>query len=561
MTALYQLFLILKSVVLLLIAICSIFLLCKSYLNSNWESYRSVGFSQKMRCSALDGRYSVSDTKAYYTPSQYVNLSLVYSLSSKMRDVCFDEQDLSNCALILNIFTANELTSSKMDDYFGDDRNYFDYSYWIIVLSALAFIFAIVFEREYLQRNTDPSNVIFMTKLNLAICLVTAALSFASASKFATITAIECPILQNPSSIVPFDKVDFCIRLSGCNGVLKAVVNPDDALFRNYQEVFLFLATSLIAFTVLQIIMLSRSLETVNETVFPEVEIRITGSSVTDRRVTLLEELRAAARLAIEYRPIRINQEILSRNWREIPHHKLYNSIKYSGECSICLIPLCLGKGITNGGCWKSTSQDNLDAPDIFPEFALPICSLESQTQDDAQTDALTPLLSDSPLATARKQPRVKVRSRRESTAMPRWEASSNLITVRSFNQIDNALMGPCQSILVNDEEGRRAHPDAGENSNTATETDSDTSALQGPLAQPLTTPHFHFMSRQPSAAVSFPTSQFATPRATPSEAAVVEAPCGHAFHKSCLLEWATLRTSCPICRLELIGVSEDYLV
>lgn len=561
MTALYQLSLILKSLVLFLIAICSIFLLCKSYLNSNWESYRSVGFSQKLRCSALDGRYSVSDTKAYYTPSQYVNLSLIYSQSSKMRDVCFDEQDLSNCALILNIFTENELTSSKMDAYFGDDKNYFDYNYWMIILSTLAFIFTIVFEREYLQLNTDPSNMIFMTKLNFAICQVTAALTFASASKFATITAVECPTVQNPSSIAPFDEVDFCTRLSGCNGVVKSVVNPDDALFRNYKEVFLSLAISLIVFTVLQIIVLRRSRSTVNQTVSPEVEIRITGSSVTDRRVTLLEELRAAARLAVEFRPIRINQEILSRNWREIPHNKLYTSTKYSGECSICLIPLCVGKGITHGGCWKSTSQDNLDAPDVVQEGSLPICSLESQTQDDAQTDALTPLFSDSPPATARKHPRVNMRSRRESAATPRWEASSNLITVRSFYQVDNALMGPCQSILVNDEEGWRADPDASGHSNTATETGSDISALPGPLAQPLTTPLFHFMSRQPSAAVSFPTSQFATPRATPSEAAVVEAPCGHAFHKSCLLEWATLRTSCPVCRLELLGVSEVYLV
>lgn len=554
MTALFRFSLMLKSLVLLSIATCSIFLLCKSYLNSNWKIYRSVGFSQKMRCTALNARYSVSDTKAYYKPSLYVDLPLVYVQSSNTRDVCFDEKDLSNCALILNVFTENDFTSRKMNEYFGDSRKYFDYSYWIIITSIVAFIFAIVFEREYLRRNTDPSNVIFMTKLNLAFCLVTAALSFVSACRFSTITAMECSSLQNPSTVMPLDEVDFCIRLSECNGVVKSVINTDDTLFRYYQEVFLFLAISLTLSSVLQIIVQRRIRATINQAVSPEVEVRTISSSVSDRRVTLLEELRAAARLAIEHRPLHICQEILCKNWKQIPHHKLCNSIKFSGECSICLNPLHMRKGITNGGYWRSTSLETHDGSVMPAEVLHPVCSLESQTRDDAQADSHTPLLPDSPLTNARQHPSAKVRSRRGSASMQRWEAN-NSATSRSFSQFDNPSIGSCQ----HEEDGWHAYSDASGHNSAATDNDSVASALSGSRVHSSQSPHL--ISKQSSNAVSFQNSHFATPRATPSDAAVVEAPCGHAFHKSCLLEWASQRTSCPICRSELLGVSEVYLV
>jgi RING-H2 zinc finger domain len=558
MTALYRFSLMLKSFLLLTIAACSTFLLCKSYLNSNWESDRSVGFSQKTRCDALDARYSVSDTKAFYTPSLYVNLPLVYVQPHKTRDVCFDEQDLSNCALILNIFTENEFTSRKMNEYFGDNRKYFDYNYWIIITSIMAFIFAIVFERENIQLNTDHRNVIFMARLNLALCLVTAVLSFVSACKFSTITLMECSTLQNPSTIMPFDKVDFCIRLSGCNGVVKSVVNPDDSLFRNYQQVFLLLSILLTLSSVLQIIIQRRIRGAIDQAVSPEVDVRTIGSPVPDRPVTLLEELRAAATLAVEYRPIHICQEILSKNWKQIPLHKLYTSIKFGGECTICLNPLRLGKGMTNGGCWRSTSADTPDDTLISADILYPICLLESKTRDDSQTDSNTPLLSDSPLTSARQHPRIKVRSRRDSAATPRWEAN-NLVVTRSFNLADNPPTVSTQSLLVNEEDRWRAHPEASGHNGIATDNESVADALPGSLARSSTLPLF--MSKHSPDAVSFSTSQFATPRATPSEAAVVEATCGHTFHKSCLLEWATQRTTCPICRSELLGVSEVYLV
>jgi RING-H2 zinc finger domain len=556
MTALYRISLILKSFLLLAILTCSTFLICKSYLSSNWESYRYVGFSQKMRCDALDAIYSVSDTKAYYTPSSYVNLPLVYVQAHKTRDVCFDEKELSNCALILNIFTQNEFTSRKMNEYFGNDRKYFDCSYWIVLTSTMAFIFAIVFEREYLQLNTDHRNVIFMAKLNLALCLVTAVLSFASACKFSTITSMECSTLQNPSTIMPFDEVDFCIRLSGCNGVVKSVINPDDYLFRNYQQVFLLLSISLTLSSVLQVIIQCRIRGTNDQAVTPEVEVRIIGSPVPDRPVSLLEELRAAATLAVEYRPVHICHEILSKNWKKISIHQLYSSTKFGGECTICLNPLRMGKGMTNGG--RSTSVDTPDDTLISADILYPIGLFESKSRDDSQTDSSTPLLSDSPLNSARQHPRINVRSRRGSAGTPRWEANNSVLT-RSFNLADNSHIVSIQSLLVNEEDGWRAHPEASGHNSTATDNESIAGSSPGSLAQSSTLPRIIWKHSQD--AVSFPTSQFTTPRATPSDAAVIEAPCGHAFHRSCLLEWATQRTTCPMCRSELLGASEVYLV
>ena len=53
-------------------------------------------------------------------------------------------------------------------------------------------------------------------------------------------------------------------------------------------------------------------------------------------------------------------------------------------------------------------------------------------------------------------------------------------------------------------------------------------------------------------------TSNCYTPRrSTPTHSAVVEAPCGHTFHKSCLIEWSMLHSTCPICRADLDGTSD----
>ena len=51
-------------------------------------------------------------------------------------------------------------------------------------------------------------------------------------------------------------------------------------------------------------------------------------------------------------------------------------------------------------------------------------------------------------------------------------------------------------------------------------------------------------------------TSNCYTPRrSTPTHSTVVEAPCGHTFHKSCLIEWSMLHSTCPVCRADLDGV------
>lgn len=39
----------------------------------------------------------------------------------------------------------------------------------------------------------------------------------------------------------------------------------------------------------------------------------------------------------------------------------------------------------------------------------------------------------------------------------------------------------------------------------------------------------------------------------------VVELPCAHSFHRSCIIQWATAHDSCPVCRAQLDPPDEQH--
>ena len=509
----------LKLTVLAAVTSCSITYQIKSSLSFEWRDDRYTGIAQDGYCLSSSGDYHVQRDEVISGSSASIYLPLVFiSKDSQTRTACFEISNLTQFASALRSALFDDGAIDKLVAQFIDTRELYLYNLWIIVLSLASIFLDILFERKRITMFENPNQATFIRRLNSLICFSIAGLLITSGYSSTNLTVMDCSkLLESSLADVKIKEITaFCNILSDSNAVVMSVFNPLDTFIQNYGKVLYFLSILLVFSVLFQelikeigqrcIARVIQPLDIASE--FLDLEgLQARTASEADGTLSLLEELRAAATLAVENREDGAGRGREAKNCKTIPASSVPDENIARGNCSICLTSLFMRR-------WHS----NMHGDSIYRDEITSYLDGNQGYSDDVGSL----LLFDASFSTLSHSSKDTIRSRR--TPSNRRHYRSNIVNIPDLVppmfpavQSDPELVEICRN---------------GQNSNSDPNGGSKIN--------------------------SFETTNTATPRATPSETTVVEAPCGHLFHKSCLREWTAHRSTCPVCRSELLAVSVD---
>ena len=629
----------LKSSVLFVILVCSVKLQISSFSTNYWAESRSVGYSQRDQCTGSNP-YDVIDQLTIISSTLSFSSPLVYRVSDTLHtsDLCFSDTGLSKCAPIFNSALFSGISAEDLNQFYPNTKVIFRYNAWIILLSTVSLLVSFISER---QRGTIYSNAnksVVVMRIAYLVSFVVLVLLIASAASFTTIVQENCSaVAVGQSAFKQADIVTFCGGLNDCDAVIKSVLTSDDYLLVHYVDgayvlsVVLILACAYHFFTG-QLLRGQPS----NRFTYPvggeDEDIELSNAENPDQaEASLLDELRAAATLAVQNGTARAGREKMAEGWKMIPHHSLSHLDSFNSHCTICLtalFPMAPGSSDKKLATSRRNSKEDLEkafgmlrsrhSSDKFHQndprckAVTDLSAIENiltnekpdgmvydGTEVDSAGQRLLPdisvrlsshhhrdLIPDS-IRSSKKSSNTSSNSisrnisrnmsrsmslvdslipsfiRRSTSGVTSGKISANnelagyVTPTKSSGQPDEGYVGSVGVIVSNLPRGNFRNEQS-VSAMYAIRTLECSSVYDDGQNSSITSPYFFFNNNSASLTNS---PQYTPRRSTPSEVTVVEVPCGHLFHKSCLLEWTTLHETCPICRgsLEIEPDSASY--
>jgi hypothetical protein len=224
----------LKPILLAIIAIFFLTIKIRFYVTDNFASSRTVGLINDGLCETSLASFEIKNFPI--SDTVYAYIPVIRSLSP-VRKSCVIESNLDRC---LDFFKALDddqkalYTEKLISDRVGrKDDNYLPYDVWIVIFSLLSFWITIMFDYAYVSicNRFNQSDIKNIKRLNICfgICLI--AFLITTSYSYSTISELSCG-----EHYLPYDETDtFCDIVSESYINFASMIIPDDFLTRNIE--------------------------------------------------------------------------------------------------------------------------------------------------------------------------------------------------------------------------------------------------------------------------------------------------------------------------------------
>ena len=574
----------LKLFNLIAVAVFYVYLGIRSIASSNWDKSRAVGFSQKGRCDLPGSRYFISDSiMTYYNATLGITVPLkipfvfqVPLTSPNSGDLCFTIKGFDNC--VESVFSGYPFTSLNLDKttaLFDSKTNssYFPYSSWIVLCTILSILFSQSFQTSIgiwifaCVRRTNISNhwvlKMLYSKFSDMLAIVVVGLLWYSSASFITVNQLNCELTFNSYAYLTLntDAKKFCSRISSCDAVVMSDINTTEFVIRDYGALSVVFGFGVLVSTMMHVF--SSQLQ---ENYLPENSYEIPPGyhsyeeylNSADFERSVVEQWRrnqaAQNQPLITPAAIAVKQRQLSRHWKDVTRSFLADINCRDAICPICITPYDTSKisdnnitnervnlnneGVSNDVLTNNETVNNVTEPSILSMPAADSVSINLENNPQISINQRPATIS---RLVNNIDPRIlNLRANGILRRLRPWYQVStedvnnvdvNRNNLNNSNNINiNHLNAGNETVDVIDVRNRRT--DLTINSNNLIRQNNNENGGTTTTDNP--------------AAVN---TRTITTHQNISESIIVEVPCHHIFHKSCLLEWIKTNSSCPICR------------